>query len=56
MRHSWSPKAKSRSKENSSTACVKCGMIRQYVGGIATYFINDTVYDKIAPECKPKSE
>lgn len=53
-RHKWSPKATSHAKDNSSTTCVNCGMIRQWVGGFPTYFINDTVYDKIAPPCKSK--
>lgn len=52
-RHKWFPKVTRFTKESSSTACTKCGMIRQHVGGVPTYFIDDTVYDKIAPKCKP---
>ena len=55
-RHKWSVRTKSKAKDNSSVACVKCGCIRQYVGGIPTYFINDSVYDKYAPDCLPNYE
>lgn len=45
-RHKWDAKTGS-----SSVGCVKCGCIRQFVGGIPTYFIDDNVYDRKAPEC-----
>lgn len=50
-RHKWDGK-KLHSKDSSVCQCVKCGMIRQWVGGYPTYFLNDNVYDKIAPPCK----
>lgn len=31
--------------------CVKCGCVKEYVKGIPTYFIDDNVYDKKAPQC-----
>lgn len=42
-------------KDNSSVACVKCGSVRQYVGGKPTYFVNDNVYPK-APNCTSEQE
>ena len=53
-RHKWNVKSKSKAKDNSCVQCVKCGMIRQWVGGFPTYFLNDSVYDKIAPKCDGK--
>lgn len=50
-RHKYNVKTKLRGKDSSVVQCVNCGIIRQYVGGIPTYFINDNVYDKIAPPC-----
>jgi hypothetical protein len=52
MRHKWNG-TKSHAKDSSACSCVKCGMVRQWVGGYPTYFLNDTVYDKIAPKCQP---
>lgn len=49
-KHKWSGKA-GFCKDSSSVSCIKCGCVRQYVGGYPTYFINDTVYDKKAPVC-----
>lgn len=51
MKHKWNSNPKTRAKESSSVQCVRCGMIRQYVCGIATYFLNDNVYDRYAPKC-----
>ncbi len=51
-RHKYNVKSTSKHRDDSSVQCVKCGMIRQYVGGIPTYFLDDTVYDRKAPECK----
>lgn len=52
MRHKYNiPACPARSKNASSVQCINCGVIRQYVGGKATYFIRDTVYHK-APDCK----
>lgn len=53
-RHKWDGKILNRSVDGGCSVCKKCGMIKQYVKGIPTYFINDTVYDKIAPKCKNK--
>lgn len=33
-----------------AVSCIKCGCVREYVKGIATFFIDDSVYDK-APKC-----
>ena len=51
MRHKYGSKPIDRSKDNSSAACVNCGLIRQFVGGIPTYFIDDTVFYPKAPKC-----
>jgi hypothetical protein len=54
-RHKWNgPPPKSKVVDEIVTACVKCGMVRQWVRGYPTYFLNDTVYDKKAPPCKGK--
>jgi hypothetical protein len=50
MRHKYGTQSKSKSKDNSSVGCIKCGMVRQYVSGLPTYFIDDNVFDK-APVC-----
>jgi len=44
MRHKWANKTISKSRDNSSVACVKCGCIKQYIGGEPTYFIDDTIH------------
>jgi hypothetical protein len=56
MRHSWSRKTKNRTIDSSSTSCLKCGIIRQFIKGIATYYNPETdiVIDRKAPKCKPK--
>lgn len=54
MRHKWGGNLKTKGKDNSSVGCIKCGCVRQYVGGIVTYFIDDTVYDRHAPPCDGK--
>ncbi len=51
MRHKWDGKIKSKAIDSSSVQCVKCGMIRQYIGGIVTYFLNDNMTDRYAPKC-----
>lgn len=52
-RHKWGAKASSKSLEDSSVACVRCGCVRQYVGGIATYYIaaGEQTHDRYAPPC-----
>lgn len=52
-RHKWNGKLVSKARDSSTVACLKCGVIRQYVGGFPTYFKNDIVYDKISPPCTP---
>ena len=54
-RHKWNVKSKSKAKHSSAVQCVKCGMVRQYVGGYPTYFLDDIVRDKIAPKCEPNN-
>lgn len=55
-RHKWdgnseaSPKATSE-RGGLAVGCIKCGCVKEYVSGIATYFIDDTVYDRYAPKC-----
>lgn len=46
-RHKWNFMAVS----GVPSACVKCGCVRERIGGKWTYFINDTVYDE-AGKCK----
>lgn len=50
-RHKWSSKITSKAKDSSSTQCLKCGYVRQFVGGIATYFRDDNVFVRYAPKC-----
>ena len=54
-RHKWCARhngtKKTGNKGGSVEACLKCGCVREYVGGVATYFIDDTVYDRYAPPC-----
>lgn len=52
MRHKWDWQIKSICVDGGCSTCIKCGMIKQYVAGKATYFLNDNVYLK-APKCKP---
>lgn len=58
MRHRWGgPNNASKRTSNEgglAVACIRCGMVREYVKGIPTYFINDTVHDRYAPKCEPK--
>lgn len=51
--HKWSgPNNGIKSRDGCLVVeCLRCGVIRQYVGGYPTYFIRDIVYDKIAPKC-----
>lgn len=53
-RHKWNGKASKFSIDGSVLCCIKCGCVKQWVKGIPTYFINDTVYDKYAPKCIQK--
>lgn len=54
-RHKWNaPKlgvADTTNNGGYAVQCVKCGCIREYVGGYPTYFIDDTVHDKYTPKC-----
>lgn len=52
-RHKWNGKMVKYSRDGSVLSCVKCGCVKQYVGGFPTYFIHDHCYDKIAPPCDP---
>jgi hypothetical protein len=56
MNHKWSiPNLKSTKLDNSTVECVKCGLIRQYVKGLPTYYDKkrDIVTVIYAPICKP---
>lgn len=57
-RHKWGKKVTNRRLESSSVACVQCGCVRQYVGGIVTYFVSlgQIVYDRYAPPCDSKNK
>lgn len=55
-RHKWDRGFNGKKKVNSnrggdSSWCVKCGCVKEYVKGVPTYFIDDTVHDGYAPEC-----
>lgn len=56
-RHKWNePKGVHKGTSNKggfAVMCIKCGCVKEYVNGVPTYFINDNVYDKITPDCKP---
>jgi hypothetical protein len=51
-RHKWNGKILSKRVDGGSVFCIKCGMIKQYVAGVPTYFINDTMYYPLAPKCE----
>lgn len=53
-RHIWNGKSKGSSnncKGGLVIGCLKCGLVKEIINGIPTYFIDNTVYDKIAPKC-----
>ena len=55
-RHKWNGNSEAHTKQTSNkggfaVACIKCGCVKEYVEGIPTYFIDDTVYDRYAPKC-----
>lgn len=53
-RHKWSVQSGNRTKDSSSSSCTQCGMVRQYVGGIVTYYDRRTeaVHDRYVPKCE----
>ena len=54
MRHKWNGKNNGTGGiDGLSVSCNACGCVKQWVKGIPTYFINDTVCDRYAPECSP---
>lgn len=53
-KHKWNGKSiilKTSNHGGLVVACVKCGCVKEFVKGVPTYFINDTVYDRKAPKC-----
>jgi len=55
LKHKWNFKNNGEGGvESSSVACIKCGCVKQYIGGKPTYFYNDSVFYK-APICKPQT-
>lgn len=50
-RHKWDGKIPYKNVDGGAVSCVKCGMVKQYVKGIPTYFLNDNVYHPLAPKC-----
>lgn len=53
-RHKWNGRGKIKVDANHgglTVYCVRCGCIKEFVTGYPTYFIDDTLYDKIAPKC-----
>lgn len=50
LRHRWGGKV-GNSQDGLVVSCMICGMVKQTIKGFPTYFINDTLYDKIAPPC-----
>lgn len=54
-RHKWNGNSERLPKATSNNggmavACLKCGCVREYVHGLATYFIDNIVYIQ-APKC-----
>jgi len=54
--HRWNGNSKkaplgTSNKGGLAVACIYCGCVKEYVNGIPTYFIDDTVYDRYAPKC-----
>ena len=49
-RHKWTGKV-GTNQDDLVVGCLKCGMVKQTIKGFPTYFIDDTLYDKYAPEC-----
>lgn len=54
--HKWNGTVNHKCVDGGTVACVLCGCVKQYVKGIVTYFINDTVYDRKAPKCTPNNQ
>lgn len=55
-RHKWSTSLKYFPKRDSNhgggaVGCLKCGCVLEYVKGVPTYLIDDTLYDRKAPKC-----
>ena len=53
-RHSWDGKCSGNGndyKGGYAITCNKCGCVKEFVNGIPTYFIDDIVFDRIAPRC-----
>ena len=59
MRHKWDGRNDRRKTDGNhggiAVSCVRCGMVREYVKGKVTYFLNDTVRD-YAGKCQFKKE
>jgi len=56
-RHKWDfnlSKTKKVTGNNGGgiTSCLKCGCVKEYVKGVVTYFLEDTVTCVIAPKCR----
>lgn len=55
-RHKWDGPNGRRATSNKgglAVSCEKCGCVREYVVGKATFFMGDSVYHK-SPDCKEK--
>jgi hypothetical protein len=53
-RHKWNGRVIGESsgfRGGLSVACMKCGCVKEIIGGKITYFLNDSVNTK-APECR----
>ena len=57
MRHKWTLNMATLSKvvDAGVCACTRCGIIKQYVKGVPTYFYPETekLWDRYAPDCSP---
>ena len=55
-RHKWNISLKNLPKKDSNkgggiAVCLNCGCVLEYVKGVPTYFIDDTLHDRKTPTC-----
>lgn len=58
VRHKWHGQSKGSADHDKGgllAQCVKCGCVKEFVCGIPTYFIDDTVYDRYTPSCDERN-
>lgn len=50
-RHKWDFTPKRKTVDSGVSGCKNCDCVREFVGGKAIYFLNDSVFHQ-APKCK----